>query len=87
MPHTINRFGTLFSVFFTDREVRSYEEAKSQDTNAFARFFHSMLSQGIYLPPSAFEACFVSKAHTPDILDRIITALPAAAKAAASTKE
>ncbi|QEU11158.1 glutamate-1-semialdehyde 2,1-aminomutase [Dermabacter vaginalis] len=87
VPHTINRFGTLFSVFFTDREVRSYEEAKSQDTNAFARFFHSMLSQGIYLPPSAFEACFVSKAHTPDILDRIITALPAAAKAAASTKE
>lgn len=86
VPHSINRFGTLFSVFFTDRDVRCYEDAKSQDTDAFARFFHAMLAQGIYMPPSAFEAYFVSRAHTPDILERIIAALPAAAKAAASPK-
>lgn len=86
VPHTVNRFGTLFSVFFTDRDVRCYEDAKSQDTDAFARFFHAMLAQGIYMPPSAFEAYFVSRAHTPDILERIIAALPAAAKAAASPK-
>lgn len=84
VPHTINRAGTLFSVFFTDSEVRNYEDAKAQDTEAFTRFFHSMLEQGIYLPPSAFEAYFVSKAHTPDILDRVLNALPAAAKAAAA---
>ena len=86
VPHSINRFGTLSSVFFTEEKVRCYEDAKGQDTDAFARFFHSMLSQGIYLPPSAFEAYFVSKAHTPDILERIVTALPTAAKAAASPK-
>ena len=87
VPHTINRAGTLFSVFFTDPEVRNYDGAKSQDTAAFGRFFHSMLDQGIYLPPSAFEAYFVSRAHNSAILDRIVSALPAAARAAAASGE
>lgn len=84
VPHTIQRTGTLFSVFFRDGRVLTYEDAKAQDTDAFRRFFHAMLDQGVYLPPSAFEAWFVSTAHTDDVLDRIIEALPAAAKAAAS---
>lgn len=87
VPHTINRAGTLFSVFFTGREVHNYADAKQQDTAAFRAFFHSMLEQGIYLPPSAFEAYFVSRAHNSAILDRIVSALPAAAKAAASSSE
>ncbi|MGO1409564.1 MAG: glutamate-1-semialdehyde 2,1-aminomutase, partial [Brachybacterium sp.] len=50
---------------------------------AFTRFFHAMLEGGVYLPPSAFEAWFVSTAHTPEILDRIAAVLPGAARAAA----
>ncbi|ATG51003.1 glutamate-1-semialdehyde-2,1-aminomutase [Brachybacterium vulturis] len=83
VPHTIQRAGTLFSVFFREAPVRSYEDAKAQDTAAFTRFFHAMLAGGVYLPPSAFEAWFVSTAHTPAVLDRIAAVLPAAAAAAA----
>lgn len=86
VPHTINRAGTLFSIFFTDETVGDYASAKSQDLTAFTAFFHEMLRQGIYLPPSAFEAYFVSKAHDDAIVDRIISAIPAAAKAAAGAK-
>src|SRR5699024_5536013 len=50
------------------------------------RFFHAMLEGGIYLPPSAFEAWFVSTAHTPEVLDRIAAVLPGAAKAAAGAR-
>ncbi|MGO2537313.1 glutamate-1-semialdehyde 2,1-aminomutase [Brachybacterium tyrofermentans] len=84
VPHVIQTAGTLFSVFFREEPVTGYADAKAQDTDAFTRFFHAMLDAGIYLPPSAFEAWFVSTAHTPEILDRIAAALPGAAKAAAS---
>ena len=84
VPHTIQSTGSLFTVFFTDQPVRNYEDAKAQDTDAFARFFHAMLEGGVHLPPSAFEAWFVSTAHDGAILDRFAAALPAAARAAAS---
>lgn len=83
VPHVVQSTGTLFSVFFREQPVRTYEHAKDQDTDAFGRFFHALLEQGVYLPPSAFEAWFVSTAHTDDVLDRIIQALPQAARAAA----
>ncbi len=83
VPHVIQTAGTLFSVFFREQPVETYEDAKAQDTAAFTRFFHAMLDGGVYLPPSAFEAWFVSTAHTDEILDRIAAALPAAARAAA----
>ncbi|MCS6712085.1 glutamate-1-semialdehyde 2,1-aminomutase [Brachybacterium sp. EF45031] len=84
VPHVIQRTGTLFSVFFRDRPVVTYEDAKDQDTAAFSRFFHSLLDAGVYLPPSAFEAWFLSTAHDDAVLDRIGEALPAAARAAAA---
>jgi glutamate-1-semialdehyde 2,1-aminomutase len=84
VPHVIQTAGTLFSVFFREDPVTTYEDAKAQDTTAFTRFFHAMLDAGVYLPPSAFEAWFVSTAHTAEVLDRIAEALPGAAKAAAS---
>lgn len=84
VPHVIQTAGTLFSVFFREEPVTGYEDAKNQDTAAFTRFFHAMLDAGVYLPPSAFEAWFVSTAHTESVLDRIAAALPGAAKAAAS---
>lgn len=84
VPHVIQRAGSLFSVFFREGQVLSYEDAKAQDTEAFGRFFRSMLEQGVALPPSAFEAWFLSAAHDDAVLQRVVDALPAAARAAAS---
>ena len=83
VPHRVQRAGNLFSVFFLDGDVRNYAEAQQQDTGAFARFFHAMLDAGVSLPPSAYEAWFVSAAHDDEALDRIAAALPRAATAAA----
>ncbi len=81
--HRVQHAGNLFSIFFTTDEVRNYDEARTQHTAAFAAFFHSMLESGVYLPPSAFEAWFVSAAHDDRAMEHIAAALPAAARAAA----
>jgi len=60
----ISRVGSMFTIFFSKVPVTDYETATKADTELYARFFHQMLSQGIYLPPSQFEAAFVSTAHT-----------------------
>lgn len=83
VPHRLQRAGNLFSVFFTDADVVDYDVARTQSTAAFAAFFHGMLEAGIYLPPSAFEAWFVSAAHDDAVLQQIADALPAAAARAA----
>jgi glutamate-1-semialdehyde 2,1-aminomutase len=77
----VNRAGSMFTVFFTNREVFDFDSAKTSDTARFNRYFHSMLDQGIYMPPSQFEAAFISAAHTEADIDRTIAA---AAKAFAS---
>ena len=64
VPLTINRAGSLFSAFFTEEPVTDYESARRQSAGAYARFFHGMLDRGINLAPGAFEAWFVSAAHT-----------------------
>ena len=63
---TTNREGSMLTWFFTGEPVIDYTTAKSSDTARFGRFFHLMLERGIYLPPSQFEALFVSAAHTAD---------------------
>jgi glutamate-1-semialdehyde 2,1-aminomutase len=78
----VQRAGNLFSVFMTGDEVGDYEAARRQDTAAYARFFHAMLERGVYLPPSAFEAWFVSTVHTDAEVDRILTAAREAARLA-----
>ncbi|MHC5703215.1 glutamate-1-semialdehyde 2,1-aminomutase [Streptomyces sp. PKU-MA01144] len=83
VAHRLQSASNMFSVFFTDGEVRDYEDAKRQEAFRFNAFFHSMLSQGVYLPPSAFESWFVSAAHDDAAVERIAAALPAAARAAA----
>ncbi|GGZ72552.1 glutamate-1-semialdehyde 2,1-aminomutase [Streptomyces bluensis] len=83
VAHTLQTASTMFSVFFTDRPVRNYEDARNQEAFRFNAFFHSMLSQGVYLPPSSFESWFVSTAHDERAVQRIADALPAAARAAA----
>lgn len=84
VAHVVQNAGNLFSVFFRDAPVRTFDDAKDQDQAAFARFFHAMLDQHVMLPPSAFEAWFLSAAHDDEAMNRIVDALPAAARAAAS---
>ncbi|WP_424448920.1 glutamate-1-semialdehyde 2,1-aminomutase [Microbacterium arborescens] len=87
MPHVVQRAGTLFSVFFgaeVAAGVPDYETATRQDAGAYAAFFHAMLDAGVALPPSAFEAWFLTAAHDDAALGRILEALPAAARAAAA---
>ncbi len=90
VPHVLQYAGNMFSVFFVDPaqvpEVRDYAVTRGQDTARFAAFFHAMLARGVYLPPSAFEAWFVSAVHDDAALDRVAEALPAAARAAAEVQ-
>ncbi|MDI3407559.1 glutamate-1-semialdehyde 2,1-aminomutase [Streptomyces cavernicola] len=83
VAHRLQTASNMFSVFFTADEVRNYDEAKAQEAFRFTAFFHSMLADGVYLPPSAFESWFVSTAHDERAIQRIADALPAAARAAA----
>jgi len=84
VPHVVQAAGTMFSVFLgvTDA-VRDFEGANGMDLGAYRAFFHAMLEQGVYLPPSAYEVWFLSSAHDDRALDRIVSALPKAALAAA----
>jgi glutamate-1-semialdehyde 2,1-aminomutase len=81
---TVQRAGNLFSVFLTDQPVRDYQGARAQDSAAYARFFHAMLARGVYLPPSAFEAWFVSTAHGDAEVEQVLDAAAGAAAEAAA---
>ena len=83
VQHRIQRAGTLFSVFFVSGPVRNYDEARAQHTERYRAFFHAMLDGGVHLPPSPYEAWFVTAAHDDRAIERIAQALPAAARAAA----
>ncbi len=87
MAHRVQVAGNLFSVFFTDQPVRDYAGAAAQEAWRYRAFFHAMLDAGVYLPPSAFEAWFVSAAHDDAALDRVVAALPGAARAAAAAPQ
>jgi glutamate-1-semialdehyde 2,1-aminomutase len=78
----INTIGSLLTPFFTERPVRDYSSATSADTERYARFFRGMLARGVYLPPSQFEAWFLSAAHTTRDVDKTIAAARAAFKEA-----
>jgi glutamate-1-semialdehyde 2,1-aminomutase len=86
VAHQVQRAGSLFSVFFTGTPVRDWAGAAAQESWRYRPFFHAMLDAGVYLPPSAFEAWFVSAAHDDAILDRVVAALPEAARAAAEAQ-
>ena len=71
---TLARRGSMFTVFFTDREVTDFSSALRCDTGLFARYFKAMLRHGVSLPPSQFETAFVSFAHSPEDIDRTLEA-------------
>ena len=77
---TINRIGSMFTVFFTVEPVTDYQSASSSDTGRFSRFFREMLKRGILLPPSQFEAAFISIQHDSEVIEKTICAASEAFK-------
>jgi glutamate-1-semialdehyde 2,1-aminomutase len=84
VPHRVQFAGNLLSVFFTESEVHDYAGAQAASTWRFPAFFHALLDAGVYAPPSAFEAWFVSAALNDETWQIIADALPGAARAAAT---
>jgi len=80
VPMIANRVGSMFTFFFTDRQVTDWDSAASCDTAKFGRFHNAMLNAGIWLPPSQFEAAFLSVAHPPQDLEQTIAAAKEALK-------
>lgn len=81
--HVVQRAGNLFSFVFAPEPARDYAAVQAQEAWRYAALFHSMLDQGVSLPPSVYEAWFVTAAHDDAAVGRILDALPAAARAAA----
>jgi glutamate-1-semialdehyde 2,1-aminomutase len=81
IPVTINRVESLFSVFFTDGPVNDFQEAKGANHELYADFFHAMLDEGIYLPPSGYEGWFLTTEHGDAEIDQTIHAAMKAASA------
>ena len=74
LPGTVNRVGSMLTLFLGPERVASPDHARESDRDRFARFFHGMLARGIYLPPSQFEALFVSRAHGDDDIAATVAA-------------
>ncbi len=74
IPAQVNSYDSLATVFFTDNPVRNYQDAKTSNTNRYARYFREMLDRGIFLAPSQFEAAFVSAAHSEADIERALEA-------------
>jgi glutamate-1-semialdehyde 2,1-aminomutase len=87
IPIDISRVGSIITTFFTSKPVFDYESAKLADTELYGRFFHQMLEEGIYLPPSQFEAAFVSLAHSDEDIERTVESVRKALKKTKSEKE
>ena len=74
VPVQVNRVGSMLTVFFSERPVFDAASARAASTKRFGAFFHALLEAGVYLPPSQFEAAFLSTAHTEDDVDRTVAA-------------
>ena len=86
IPIRINSIGSMFTVFFSDAEITDLSSAKTCNTERYSRFFHAMLQEGVYFPPSQFETSFVSLAHTMNDIQATIQAAHAAFKTVAKKK-
>jgi glutamate-1-semialdehyde 2,1-aminomutase len=70
----IPQLGSLFCFFFSGQPIRSFEDVQGCDADTFRKMFHALLERGVYLPPSPFETCFISHAHTGEVLDQALSA-------------
>jgi glutamate-1-semialdehyde 2,1-aminomutase len=75
VPFTAGCAGSMWGFFFSSKPVRNFTDAKASDVNLFRRFFHAALERGVYLAPSAFEACFMSAAHGDAEVDSALSKL------------
>jgi len=76
LPHAVARAGTLLSIFVgLSQAPATFAQAQAQDTHAYASLFHGLMDRGVWAPPSAFEAWFVSTAHTHEDIDAIVAAV------------
>jgi glutamate-1-semialdehyde 2,1-aminomutase len=75
VPASINRAGSMFTIFFTASHVKDFATAKTSDTQKYSRLFNAMLSQKVYMPPAQFEANFFSFAHSDEDFKRTVQAL------------
>lgn len=80
VPLSINKAGSMFGFFFTDKKVTNFEEAKSSDLDFFRVYYREMLAQGVFLPPSQFEGIFISTSHTEKEIDLTLEAMDKAFK-------
>lgn len=74
LNYKFSRIGSMFTLFFTESAVTDFDTTKTADTAKFAAYFNAMLDEGIYLPPSQFEACFISSAHSQNDIDQTVHA-------------
>ena len=74
LKYTINQIGSMYTLFFNEEPVYDFETARRSDLKAFGRYFHAMLSRGIYLAPSQFESLFLSTALTDALIERVVDA-------------
>ncbi|MDP0499204.1 MAG: glutamate-1-semialdehyde 2,1-aminomutase [Verrucomicrobiota bacterium JB022] len=81
IPLQVPQRGSMFALFFAEEPVRNFDEAVASRTDLFNKVFRYALDHGVYLPPSAYETCFLCTAHTPEILDKAAEVLTAAIKA------
>lgn len=86
VPVCIHQSGSMFSLFFSDTDVLNFNDANGADQEAFTIYFKAMLEQGIYLPPSQFETCFVSGVHTKEIIEQTIEAAKKAFQKVATSR-
>lgn len=71
----LNNIGSMFTLFFSDHEIRNFNDVKRSDTERFAKFFRALLKENIYISPSAFEASFISAAHRDNQLESILNSI------------
>ncbi|MEO8960344.1 MAG: aminotransferase class III-fold pyridoxal phosphate-dependent enzyme, partial [Ginsengibacter sp.] len=74
IPHQINRIGSMMSIFFSAHPIVDFKSVSETDIQMFNKFFHHMLDQGIYLPPSAYESWFLSNALSSEDIDKTLAA-------------
>jgi Glutamate-1-semialdehyde aminotransferase len=86
LPTQVYSIASLYQIFFTGENVTDYACAKHSDTAMFTAYFRELLKQGVFIPPSQYETCFLSAAHSPDDLKFTINAFDKALEAAAKTR-
>ena len=87
VPAQVYNIASLYQIFFTNKPITDYACAKNSDQQMFTAYFHELLKQGVFIPPSQFETCFVSTAHSDEDLKFTLNAFDKALEAAAKTRK